>query len=170
MEEEEEEEKLLQVIVKNTSFFMHMFFFTKARNIKGEIQLFLTKIAKTHFLSLSNKYINCESSQGLYKIYKCIFEFDLIVKTMLKGTASKWNDFPFAFLHVDHYGRGFWLFIGWKNLFWARLKAWMIGALGELSTYMLWFCLNMRFKGRVLMVYKSEWFTCRPFGTRFFDF
>ena len=33
----------------------------------------------------------------------------------------------------------------------------MIGALGELSPYMLWFCLNMRFKGRVLMVYKSEW-------------
>ena len=46
----------------------------------------------------------------------------------------------------------------------------MIGAVGELYPYMLWFCLNMRFKGRVLMVYKSEWFTCRPFGKRFFDF
>ena len=29
----------------------------------------------------------------------------------------------------------------------------MIWALDELSPYMLWFCLNMRFKGRVLMVY-----------------
>ena len=29
----------------------------------------------------------------------------------------------------------------------------MIGALGELSPYMLRFCLNMGFKGRVLMVY-----------------
>ena len=29
----------------------------------------------------------------------------------------------------------------------------MIGALGELSPYMLWFCLNMRFKGRVRVVY-----------------
>ena len=29
----------------------------------------------------------------------------------------------------------------------------MIGALGELSPYILWFCLNMRFKGRVPMVY-----------------
>ena len=36
----------------------------------------------------------------------------------------------------------------------------MIGALGEL-------CLNMRFKGRVRMVDKSEWSTCRPFGPRF---
>ena len=29
----------------------------------------------------------------------------------------------------------------------------MIGALDELSPYMLGFCLNMRFKGRVLVVY-----------------
>ena len=29
----------------------------------------------------------------------------------------------------------------------------MIGALGELSPYMLGFCLNMRFKGRARLVY-----------------
>ena len=29
----------------------------------------------------------------------------------------------------------------------------MIGALGELSPYVLGFCLNMRFKGVVVMVY-----------------
>ena len=49
-------------------------------------------------------------------------------------------------LHVDHYARGFWLFTGWKTRIWARLKAWMIGALCELSTYVLWFCLNLRFE------------------------
>ena len=32
----------------------------------------------------------------------------------------------------------------------------MIEALGELSPYRLWFCLNMGFKGCVLMVYKSS--------------
>ena len=73
-------------------------------------------------------------------------------------------------LHVDRLQGGFWLFTGWKNLFWARLKAWMIMALGELSPYMLWFCLSMRFKGRVRAIYKSERSTCRSLGTRFFDF
>ena len=29
----------------------------------------------------------------------------------------------------------------------------MIGALCELSIYVLWFCLNLRFKGVVVMVY-----------------
>ena len=29
----------------------------------------------------------------------------------------------------------------------------MIGALGELSTYVLGFCLNLRFRGVVVMVY-----------------
>ena len=46
----------------------------------------------------------------------------------------------------------------------------MIGALGELSPYMLWFCLSMRFKGCVRAIYKSERSTCRSLGTRFFYF
>ena len=46
----------------------------------------------------------------------------------------------------------------------------MIGALGELSPYMLWFCLSMRLKGRVRAIYKSERSTCRSLGTRCFDF
>ena len=78
---------------------------------------------------------------------------------------SEWSTSPSG-PHVDHSDRGFWLFTSWKNLFWARLK-WMIGALGELSPYMLWLGLNMRFKGRVRMVYGPSG---RPFGTRFFDF
>ena len=65
---------------------------------------------------------------------------------------------------------GFWLFTGWKNLFWARLKAWMIMALGELSPYMLWFCLSMRFKSRWRAIYIDERSTCRSLARRFFDF
>ena len=43
-------------------------------------------------------------------------------------------------------------------------------ALGELSPYMLWFCLSMRFKGRVRAIYKSERSTCWSLGRRSFDF
>ena len=73
-------------------------------------------------------------------------------------------------LHVDRLQGGFWLFTGWKNLFWARLKAWMIMALGELSPYMLWFCLSMRFKSRWRAIYIDERSTCRSLARRFFDF
>ena len=44
-------------------------------------------------------------------------------------------------IHVPHLAWGFWLFTGWKNLFWARYKVRMIGASCELSIYVLCLCL-----------------------------
>ena len=41
----------------------------------------------------------------------------------------------------------------WKNPFWARLKAWIIGAICELFIYVLGFCLKLRFKDIVWMGY-----------------
>ena len=46
----------------------------------------------------------------------------------------------------------------------------MIGALCELSIYVLRFCLKLRFKDIVEMGYIVEIGTCIPISTRFFDF
>ena len=47
-------------------------------------------------------------------------------------------------VYVPHSACGFWLFTDWKNLVWARLKAWT-------SHICAWFCLKLRFKGIVWM-------------------
>ena len=94
------------------------------------------------------------------RVTTCLEIIDRIIErnfgkiTPFLGTWSKCTPFRTKLLAV---------------LFWARLNAWMIGALCKISMYVLGFCINWDFKLLQEWGTLSESDTCSPVRMRFFD-